>query len=84
MFDTFSSEYHHILAITMFHMLVVIVCWGREVRRTRGYLRDSPWRCLNMSTRAMNMACVVGMAKSVYCESAVFGITGFLGCEKQR
>ena len=84
MFDTFSSEYYHILAIKMLHMLIVIVFWGREVRRIGDYLRGSPWKWLNMSTRATNMACVVGMAKRVYSDFPVFGITGFLGCKKQR
>lgn len=66
MFDTFSSEYYHILAIKIFHMLIVILFWGREVRRAGGYLRDSPWKWLNMSTRAIYMAWVAGVAERVW------------------
>lgn len=65
-FDIFSSEFYHILAIKMLHMLIVIVFWGREVRRLGSYLGGSPWKWLNMSTRATNMASVAAMAKSIF------------------
>lgn len=66
MFDIFSSEFYHILAIKMLHMLIVIVFWEREVRRLGSYLGGSPWKWLNMSTRATDMASVAGMAKSIF------------------
>lgn len=68
----------------MLHMLIVIVFCGREVRRIGGYLRGSPWRWVNMSARAMSTACVVGVAKRVYSDFPVFGITGFPGCKGQK
>lgn len=64
MYDRFSSEYYHNLATKMFHMLIIIVFWGREVKRIGIYLRGSPWQMLNISTRTMYMFSVVGMAKS--------------------
>lgn len=57
---------------------------GREVGSIGGSPGDTPWKWLNVTTRATNWSCVAHMPERVCSDFLVFGLTGFLGCKKQK